>query len=749
LAEDKKVYDKAIREGLNFAWEGQWKKAMAAYRKAVAAAPDDAIAYNHLGLAYFELERFEEALGAYSHASRLAPEDPAPLTRIAEVHERLGQRHSAADAWFSLAGIHVRQQAWREAVDALQRVIQLHPDHLLAHQALTRAHGELDQPKEAASAHVNLGRLQQRQGQGERALEQCRRALELDPHNTEARRLADALQSGTDLDEIEAQRPSPLPLGDGSSPLHIARDRALEELAAMPFEEIQGQPASEATNSVAPALAGEEPPSMRPEIDALVTQAIDYQTRGLIDEAIGHYVRAIDAGVNRPAAYFSLGLLYRQRLRLEPAIECFTAAAQHPQYELGSHLALGECYRAQGLVGEALDHLLQAVKIVDLGTVQPEQADDLISLYDTLAERHIGQGNRDKALTFAHTLVKFLFAEGWEESAHEARQRLDSVLEEGVTVSLAEMLTVPNADSVLGAMALSQEYVRRGAFTAATETCYRAIQSAPSYLPLHLRLAEILVEENRIEDAVAKYQVMAEVYLVREEPDQAIGVYQRILRLVPMDVVIRARLIELLVSSGEIDQALDQYLALADAYYQMAQVTKSVEKYGEALRLVDRASDASAWRVRLLRKMADIQLRRADWKEAVGLYRQLVSAAPEDERARLNLIDLYYKLGRTREGDQATVEMIDYYRTQGETERLQALLEEAVRLQPQQMALRARLAGSYIEAGMRDEAVSELDTLGELQLDAGLREQTLATVRLIISLEPKNVDAYRQLLAQL
>ena len=47
------------------------------------------------------------------------------------------------------------------------------------------------------------------------------------------------------------------------------------------------------------------------------------------------------------------------------------------------------------------------------------------------------------------------------------------------------------------------------------------------------------------------------------------------------------------------------------------------------------------------------------------------------------------------------------------------------------------------------ESVRELDTLGELQLDAGLRKQAMATVRLIISLGPKNVDAYRELLARL
>jgi tetratricopeptide (TPR) repeat protein len=442
-------------------------------------------------------------------------------------------------------------------------------------------------------------------------------------------------------------------------------------------------------------------------------------------------------------------MLYQQRLRFEPAVLEFEKSVRNAQYSLASHFAMGECFKALGRIDEALEQFIEVLKIVDLGTVQRDQADDLIQLYDALTDSYIAKGDREKALTFTNSLIEFLSSKGWEDKAREARQRLDGISEAGVTMSLAEILAAPSADALLSAMSLSQEYVRRGALRAATEVCFRAIQSAPTYLPLHLRLAEIFSQDGRHEDAVAKYQAVADLCLVREETRQAINVYGQILRLMPMDVVGRSRLIDLLISSGEIDRALEQYLALADAYYNLAQVNKAMEKYTEALRLVPRASDEREWRVRLLRKMADIQLRRASWPEAIALYRQLVKVAPDDERARLQLIDLYYKSGRVKEADRETVVMLEHYREHGKPEISLALLEEAVRLQPQQMALRARLARAHIDAGQRDEAIRELDALGELQLDAGLREQAMATVRFIISLKPDNLEAYRQLLAQI
>ena len=747
MAGDKKVYEKAISAGLNFAWEGKWDKALTAYQKARSEIPDDPVVHNHIGLAYFELEQYDQALEAYHQAARLAPDDPAPLVRIAEIHERLGQRHTAADARFSLGKLHRRQQSWANAIRAFQQATQLNPDHLLAHQALAEIYVELNQRTRAAKAHLDLARALQRQGKTEQALEQCRLALDLDPRNHEARALAEALHLGTAPQEAKV---SPPPPEEGASPADIARDRALEELAGIPFEETPVGPAPEITDfekGAAPAAA--KPTLSRPQIDALIAQAIDYQTRGLVDEAIACYTKIMDAGVDRPAAHFNLGLLYQQRLRFEEAITEFQKSVHHEKYALGSHFALGECYKALGRLDDALEHFVQALKIVDLGTVQREQADDLIDLYDALAESYAAKGDREKALEFTNSLIEFLTSKGWEDKARAARQRIDALSDEGVTMSLAEMLAAPSANKILSAMSLSQEYMKRGALTAAIEVCFQAIESAPTYLPLHLRLAEIFVQDGRIEDAVTKYQAVADLYLVREETRQAIGVYKRILRLIPMDVVIRARLIVLLISSGEIDQALEQYLALSDAYYQLAQVDKSLEKYAEALRLTPRASDEKEWRLRLLRKMADVQMRRGRWREASELFQQIVALDPENERARLHLIDLYYKLGRPKQADRQVVEMLEFYRSRGEDERALALLQEAVRLQPQQMALRARMARAYIDAGMREEAIKELDALGELQLDAGLRDQAMGTVRLIISLKPKNVEAYRQLLAQM
>jgi len=256
-----------------------------------------------------------------------------------------------------------------------------------------------------------------------------------------------------------------------------------------------------------------------------------------------------------------------------------------------------------------LEHLIQVLKMVDLETAEEGQVDDLVQLYDALSDSYIAAENPDRALTFANSLIDFLSSEGWEDMAREARERLNSMSEEGITMSLAEFLAAPSVDRILTAMSLSHEYSKRGFLAAAVEACLGALEVAPTYLPLHLRLAEIFAERGRVDEAAAKYQAVAELSLVRGETGQAIGVYRCMLRLRPLDVMVRARLVDLLTKCGEIDQALEQYLAMADAYYELARPDKALETCSEALRLVSRASDEEVWRARLLRNMTDMHMR--------------------------------------------------------------------------------------------------------------------------------------------
>jgi tetratricopeptide (TPR) repeat protein len=140
---------------------------------------------------------------------------------------------------------------------------------------------------------------------------------------------------------------------------------------------------------------------------------------------------------------------------------------------------------------------------------------------------------------------------------------------------------------------------------------------------------------------------------------------------------------------------------------------------------------------------------RLDLRQALRTYEQIRSMAPEDERTRKALMDLNYRLNNRAEAIRELDMLMRLYAQQRRPDLIVQVLEEQVALYPDEMALRSRLAAFYAHVGRRQEAVAQLDTLGELQLDAGMHKEAAQTIRQIIALNPPGIEDYQRLLSQL
>jgi tetratricopeptide (TPR) repeat protein len=696
---------------------------------------------------YAAAKSWTQAIGEYQKALAEFPDDEDTWSKVADALERIGRLDGAARAYAAIAELRLRQQDVDTAIDIWVRAARLDPNNVEIQRRLARVYQHFGKTKEAIRAHLALARIYQKTGQFQDAVEQVQAASALDPSDPDIT---------TALELLRASQPAPPPppvrkldtsIWDNlvdteeedesrGSPVEIAKEKALSDLAGTLFEEATPQRVPQRLSKA--------------ETDALVGQAIDAQTRGDAQAAIDAYKRILSAGVEMPAVNFNLGLLLQEQLHFDEAIQEFQHAVNVPEYRLGSLFALGECYRAKGRVDEALTYFLEVLKIVDLGTVRREQADDLIQVYQSLAESYAAKGESEQAEQFAGALVEFLNSKGWEDKVAEARKRLDQLKIEGApAITLAELLTVPNATEMLEAMALITEYTRRDKLYSAMEVAHIAVLNAPDYLPLHLRIAEALWSTGRTEAALSKYLTVADTYNVRGEARQAIGIYNRVLKLAPMDVTVRSKLIDLLVSYGQIDRALEQYLQLADAYYQLADYDKARDVYQDALQLAPRGSPRRSWPAQIMHKLGDIYIQRVDWRHALPIYEQIKAIAPGDERALLALVDLYFKTNQPQRATRELDDMIASYKAAGKADRIIAMLDDQVRARPTDMTLRARLAQAYIENKQMAEGIQQLDALGDLQINARLKREAVATIRAIIALHPPNAAEYRQLLTQI
>ena len=752
MAGNRDMYEQAMRAAFDHSWNRNWEAAIKAYKKALVEFPQDLAATLGLGDAFLEMGQLQVALKVFERALQLAPEDTGALGKLAGVQQRLDRSEEAAATLIRAGRILAGGGKLEDAVDTWSRAARLAPDQGEASLHLAPVLEQLGRSQQAAAEHVKLAAIAQGQGDQDLAVNHCQQALRLNPDSSEAQAMLESLQAARqpvalDLgfwDDLQPEMDRAEPVGEdpfsfdslaeedtkGHSPMEQAQRRALQELAGLLFE-------SDADGS--PDLA----------TVTVIGQAIDQQTRGMLDDAIDNYNKVLRSGLTRTAVFFNLGALCHERFRYDEAVEAFRRSMRDEAYALGSNYALGLTYRAAGNVDRSLEHFLEVVKTVDMETIPPDQMERLTATYQQLSDSYIARGDTEKANLFIQTVLEFFSAPNWERRVREARRRMASYVESGSLMTLAEYLETPQTEVVVTAMAMTGEYMRRNMLMTAAEECFRAIQNAPTCLPLHVRLADIFLKQEHMQEAITKYLVVSDVYQVRGDSDQVIGIYQRVLHLAPMDVTVRARLIDLLTMRGEIEQALEQYIALADVHYQLAQVDQALDEYDEALRLASSSANETGWRIDILHRMGDIYNQRVDWAQATAAYESIMALNPDDERAQLVLVDLYYKQGRSEKALESLDRLLAAYQNAGNTLKVLTVLRDAVQGRPEEMGLRARLAAAYARQGMAREAIAEYDALGEMQLEAGLREDAARTIQTIISLGPDDVEGYRRLYAQI
>ena len=435
--------------------------------------------------------------------------------------------------------------------------------------------------------------------------------------------------------------------------------------------------------------------------------------------------------------------------RLESALRSLGHSVQHADYAFGARLLMGKTLFNLGRLNEASIEYLEALKLADVQVVPPEQADTMLQLYESLIETQAQQSDPVELEKICNVIEELLNRPDWHNQVSAGRAQLSDGGVDSSPTPLAEILTQTKSSQVIEAMGNVHQLAKAGQLRSAMEEAYHSIQLAPTYLPLHLLISDLLIQDENIQDAITKLSVVAHAYAVRGESSQASRVLKRVIQLAPLDLEARTRLIDQLVARGQTEDALSEYLELADLYYHQADLDNARKTYETALNLCQKPHVHSDWNVRILKNMADIDMQHLNWKEACLIYEQVRAIRPEDRSVRRNIIDLHFRLGHT---SQAYVE-IDNYLSQlaSKGERavaipfLQALLEE----HPQQVNLLRYLAEEYHQSGQTEDAIEQLDVLGKSYMDAGDTRSTIQVIESIIALDPPNIDRYRAVLKKL
>jgi tetratricopeptide (TPR) repeat protein len=763
------IFQKSMNEGHSAAWDQEWGKAAVAYRKALQEMPDNPKALNSLGLALFQQGNYEEALQIYKRAAQVSHQDPSPMEKLAQLLERTGHLKEAIEAAAKAAELFLNQRDVDKAIENWVRVTMLDPDNVMAHSRLALAHERLGHKARAVTEYIAVASLVQRTGNIQKTAELVNKALQLIPESEEARQALAILRAGQLLPKPLRPKGATGPIAMaqvkqldqpkketdlGLDPIAEARQKALTRLAEILFEYStdDGQ-AVQARRGLQALMRGTGQLSMQSSEQTKVVmhlgQAIDAQTKNNENQAAEELEHALEAGFNHPALYFDLGLLRSKGDRLESAVRHLQHAVKHQDFGLAARLLMGQVNQKLGRLGPASLDYLEALKLADAMVVPTEQSDEIRQMYEPLIEAQATETDEAALKRLCDNINEMLMRKNWRDQLYKAREQMPKSQDGDMPMPLAEVILQAQSSQVLESINYVHQLARAGQLRSAMEEAFHALTFAPTYLPLHTLMGDLLVRENHTEEAIAKFNTIAEAYSVRGEATQAAKLLRRVLQLAPMDMVARQKLIDQLVSRGQMDDAIREYLELADIYYRLAELDMARKTYTTALRVVQQANADRNWNIHILQRMADIDMQRLDWKQAIRVYEQIRTLRPDDEGMRKNLIELSLRMGQPAQANAEIESYLTYLQSHGHSEQGIQFVQDLLTERPNDVVLRRALAQLYQQAGRVEEAVTQLDAVAEAMLNGGKKEEAMVVINQILLMGPPNAEQYRQLLMQL
>lgn len=668
MSGNQQRFQQAMNQGHTAAWDQQWEKAIGYYQQALGEFPEHLKALTSLGLALLELDRYGEALECYRKASTLSPGDPILLEKVAQVCERLGRLNDAIQVSLQAADLRLKNKEVDKAVENWKRVTGYNGDHLIAHSRLAVVYERMGRRAEAVEEYLWVASIVQRTGADDKALQAINYALQIMPENQPARKAMAMLRSNQMLPRppkgiagTGPMRPAaekPASKGEETAqtkeldPVSEARQRAMAQLANHLFEQKEEQARSRPLRKTPGAIlrgraAEGGDGAEQAKLLRFLGQAIEEQSQGMDALAMVDLGNAMEAGLKHPAAYFSIGLLAAGGTEHpESALRDLQTAAKSPDYTLAARIIAGQTLKQLGRMREAAVEYLEALRLADAQTVSPEQAEDIKQLYDPVIATQVGLLKENELEELCRNIAELLSKPGWRDSLARARQQLPQQPEGNPPLLLAEMLFQTRSTQVVESLAAIRGLSDQNLLRTAMEEAFTALEYAPTYLPLHVQIGDILYKEDHHEEAIEKYRVVARAYSVRGEAGQAVSMLRRLLKLDPSNLSLKGQLIEQLIAAGQTAEAVRNYLELADIYYRQMDLDETRATYVTALKLVQGTGANRDWIVEILNRMADLDLQRLDLRQALRIYEQVRTLRPEDPKARMNIIAVDYRTGQ-------------------------------------------------------------------------------------------------------
>jgi tetratricopeptide (TPR) repeat protein len=475
---------------------------------------------------------------------------------------------------------------------------------------------------------------------------------------------------------------------------------------------------------------------------------VEAHNRGRSVQAAAEAEKAIKSGVSHPAVFFLLGFLAHKNDAVK-SLEALNHSASDSRLAMASQLLIGESLEEQKRYAEAVEAFLIAMYEADATTLPVELAAALRLQYRQISDQLTKLEDQEKLHYICRSISGQIMRRGWRQQVLGIRQLLPPSSPDAPPGALVMLMLLPNSSQIVAGLSRAQRLVNSNALLPALEELYYDLQFAPNENLLHELIASMMVKRDHIDAAIDKYMLIARKYELDGDKNQAVRVLTQAQQLSPTNMGIRNKLIELLFALDRRDDAIRQYVDLAETYYKMADLDKSRATYLNVLRLAQKGESNRNWSIEVLKRVADIDLQRLDWRQALRIFDQIRGLDPEDMETRASLVELNYRLGQEAAAISELDSAVTYYDQVNKIPTAMRMVSSLVAIRPESKDMQDRLFAVSRRVKSMGDAISLLDSYADELLESKNKAAAIVHLETIIALGPPNTMEYRKVLEQL
>lgn len=360
------------------------------------------------------------------------------------------------------------------------------------------------------------------------------------------------------------------------------------------------------------------------------------------------------------------------------------------------------------------------------------------------AQRYMSKGQLDKAI------------EEWQKLISESPN--DGNIYNTIGDLLLKKNDLPKA---VEAYLKGAEVFHAAGFSLKTIAIYKKlIKQVPQRLDILIKLGDLNAERGLTGNAIEDYLTAAKQYSQEGNVEEALEIYRKIADLDPSNTAIRMKLADLCLKEGLQQQAIDEFLKVAESYLQTNQ-SKEAEALCERILKLDpknetarklmgqpavpqeaRSKPESSSKERLLPQI-DGAIEKGLLDEAQELLHQFMEQNPDDPVGPYKLGTLLLKAGKKDEAFGQIMKAADQYVGRSEYGQAGKLMKDYLETDPDRIEAHLKLAEVYERGSNPHLAVSAYAHVIDDYLAS--EETTLAKdlYAKIKTLEPQHRDARR------